>query len=230
MVEEQIFDSGDDNRRRVIDGLAGDGYVVVPRFFSAVLVRALRAEARMQDQLGGFQGAGVGRRHQHIQNDFAVRRDRTRWLDGSTPAQCQFLQQLELLRRDINRALFLGLFDLESHFAIYSQGDFYKHHLDAFSGSSFSNKARVVSVVVYLNSVRQKDDGGRLRIWPRPDAIDSVLDVVPRAGTLVCFLSEQIPHEVLAAKRERFSIAGWFRRNGSSALCTDSIDGIDLPR
>jgi SM-20-related protein len=40
--------------------------------------------------------------------------------------------------------------------------------------------------------------------------------VAPRAGTLVCFLSERIPHEVLAAHVDRISIAGWFRRNEGS--------------
>lgn len=31
------------------------------------------------------------------------------------------------------------------------------------------------------------------------------------------FLSEEFPHEVLPASRERYSIAGWFRVNGNGA-------------
>jgi len=31
----------------------------------------------------------------------------------------------------------------------------------------------------------------------------------------VCFLSEEIPHEVLDAVTDRFSIAGWYRVNGN---------------
>ncbi|MDQ7061154.1 MAG: 2OG-Fe(II) oxygenase [Sulfurimonas sp.] len=32
----------------------------------------------------------------------------------------------------------------------------------------------------------------------------------PQANTLVVFLSEKFPHEVKVAKKQRFSIAGWF--------------------
>lgn len=215
-MTELLTVGGGDSRSTILGGLAADGYAVVPNYFSAALVRALCAEIKQRDDAGEFQDAAIGRSELHHQNDF-VRRDRTRWLDGSTLAQCQLQQELERLRLDINRDLFLGLFDLESHFAIYDPGAFYRRHLDAFNGSN----QRVVSVVIYLNNAWQGGDGGRLRIWPAPDSVHSVLDVAPRAGTLVCFLSERIPHEVLAARRERFSIAGWFRRNNSSALCID---------
>ena len=42
-----------------------------------------------------------------------------------------------------------------------------------------------------------------------------VHDVAPTAGTLVVFLSGDVPHEVLAAGRERLSLTGWFRRRGN---------------
>jgi len=35
--------------------------------------------------------------------------------------------------------------------------------------------------------------------------------VFPHANTLVVFLSDKFPHEVLPAKKKRYSIAGWFR-------------------
>jgi SM-20-related protein len=38
---------------------------------------------------------------------------------------------------------------------------------------------------------------------------NETLDVLPQAGRLVCFRSEQIEHEVLPATRPRFSITGW---------------------
>ena len=37
-------------------------------------------------------------------------------------------------------------------------------------------------------------------------------DVLPVAGTLVCFLSDRFDHEVLPATRERLALTGWFRR------------------
>jgi SM-20-related protein len=48
--------------------------------------------------------------------------------------------------------------------------------------------------------------------------------VPPKNGTLVLFLSEEFPHEVLVAKKTRYSIAGWFRINNSIG------NQIDPPR
>lgn len=216
LAHQPPCDGGNDQRGGIIEGLATVGYAVVPLYFSHALVRALRREARLRDRRGEFQEAGIGRGDMQHQNE-RVRRDRTRWLDGSSLAQCRLLEELEALRLLINRELFLGLFDFESHFAIYDPGAFYRRHLDAFNGEN----PRVVSAVLYLNEDWQDGDGGALRIWPAPRATTATLDVVPRGGTLVCFLSERIPHEVLAAHRERVSIAGWFRRNTSTALCID---------
>ena len=203
----------------LIDGLARQGFAVAPGYFPAALVRALREEACYKDQHGEFRLAGIGRRQEH-QKDTRVRSDRTCWLKGDSLAQCQLFEGLENLRLAVNRELFMGLFELESHFAIYGPGDFYQRHVDAFNG----NNGRLLSVVLYLNEGWQSEWGGRLRIWPEADATRVATEVEPRAGTLVAFLSEKIPHEVLAATRERYSIAGWFRCNNTTA------DWLDPPR
>jgi len=52
-----------------------------------------------------------------------------------------------------------------------------------------------------------------LRIYD--DNEQFLMDVSPKGGRLVLFLSEEFPHEVLPANQERYSIAGWFRVNGS---------------
>jgi len=191
-------------------------YAVAPDYFPAHLVRALRREALLRHRRGEFHHAGIGRGQEQHRNT-RVRRDRTRWLDGSTLAQCRLLDEMEHLRLAVNRALFLGLFDLEAHFAVYDPGAFYRRHLDAFNG----NNGRVLSAVLYLNEQWRDDEGGRLRLWPDPDAATPVMEVTPRAGTLVCFLSDRIPHEVMEASRQRLSIAGWFRCNNSTALAPD---------
>ncbi len=70
----------------------------------------------------------------------------------------------------------------------------------------------MISCILYLNPDWTPEDGGLLRIYP-PDATDEAgIDVVPHAGTFVCFLSDRIPHEVLPARRERFSLTGWMHR------------------
>ena len=104
----------------------------------------------------------------------------------------------------LNRELMLGLDELEAHFAMYAPGTRYAKHRDRFR----DDDARVLSSVLYLNDDWQESDGGALRLY----LPDRHLDVYPSAGKLVLFLSADFEHEVLAATRDRLSIAGWFRR------------------
>ncbi|WP_338057695.1 2OG-Fe(II) oxygenase [Shewanella japonica] len=50
-----------------------------------------------------------------------------------------------------------------------------------------------------------------------PIVDNRVAAVTPSLGTIVVFLSEEFPHEVLPAKLDRYSIAGWFCLNNSIA-------------
>ncbi|WP_370298268.1 2OG-Fe(II) oxygenase, partial [Pontibacterium sp.] len=98
-------------------------------------------------------------------------------------------------------------------------GAFYKRHVDAFRGEA----NRVLTMVVYLNPDWTADDGGELVLYTS-DTDQEGIKVVPAMGTVVVFLSEEFPHEVLPAYRDRFSIAGWYRVNSSTT------DRIDPPR
>ena len=109
------------------------------------------------------------------------------------------------LQEQLNRELFLGIQFYESNFAHYEIGDFYETHFDAFMHS----KNRVVTSVYYLNEAWDEQDGGELVIYDAQN--NFITKVLPHANTLVVFLSEKFPHEVLTAKKDRFSIAGWFR-------------------
>jgi SM-20-related protein len=153
--------------------------------------------------------AGIGRDLDH-QIALDIRRDRIFWLSGRCPAQARFLDQMEALRLRLNRELFLGLFEFEGHFAHYPPGGFYRRHVDSFRGAA----NRVVSVVSYLNNDWRTEDGGELLIYSEDEEY-VLARIEPRAGTLVLFLSEEMPHEVLPATTDRISIAGWFRVNSS---------------
>ena len=173
------------------------------------LIQALLDKLRELRQHEQLHRAGIGR-----EGDFQVRPDirgdRIHWLSRSDPVQTGFLDQMERLRLALNRRLFLGLFEFEAHFAHYPQGAGYAPHLDSFRGAS----NRLVSTVAYLNTEWQPGDGGELVLYAETG--DEVLQVIePRAGRLALFLSEEVPHEVLPALRDRFSIAGWFRVNAS---------------
>ena len=166
-------------------------------------VRALRDCANARESRGDFAAARVGapgaeQRLESIRGDF------TCWLrEPFAPCERALLDGLEVLRLQFNRDLFLGLFDLELHYARYPPGAAYARHVDQPHGSA----QRQVSFVLYLNPDWQPDDGGALRIY----GADGPLDVEPLGGRLVCFLTSGREHEVMPARRERHSISGWFR-------------------
>ena len=120
---------------------------------------------------------------------------------------------MDELRIDLNRALLLGLEDLEAHYALYPAGARYARHRDRFH----DDDARVLSSVLYLNPDWRANDGGALRLHLGADAQNPHMDIYPTLGTLVLFLSAELEHEVLPASRERLSIAGWFRNRSGQA-------------
>lgn len=158
-----------------------------------------------------YEPAGIGRENTHTLNA-RVRSDQIRWINSGSPVADRWLAWSDALRTHLNRRLLLGLFSFESHFAHYGRGDFYKRHYDAFKGS----RNRVLSLVVYLNPEWSLVDGGQLVIYGGDEDKEGI-QVLPTFGTIVTFLSEEFPHEVLPANRDRFSIAGWFRVNDSNA-------------
>lgn len=137
-----------------------------------------------------------------------IRNDSLYWLDEKSESKAQkaYLEEMHNLMIILNRELFLGLRQFEGHFAKYNKNGFYKRHVDQFKG----NNERLVSVISYLNT---PEYGGELRIYSRDNPEMVEVDIRPKAGRLVCFLSNQIYHEVRPADCERYSIAGWLRTN-----------------
>lgn len=198
------------------DALVRDGYCIPSRHMSRPLIDHLWQElqALPDDEL---KIAGIGR-EEDFQHNRDIRRDKTHWFTGETPAQQDFLQWMEALRAGLNRRLFLGLFDYECHFASYGPGAFYKKHLDAFKNLADPLKPnRILSTVLYLNRDWQVGDGGELLLFNEEDSC-LLQTLAPEYGRLIIFLSERFPHEVAVANRQRQSIAGWFRTQGSLPL------------
>ncbi len=198
---------------RITDDLAKQGYSIQPDGLPAAIADALAAS--FTTQTNEFSAAGLGRGANFRKQD-NVRRDSVLWINGSTPAEQAWLLWCEQLREHLNRELFLGLFSFESHFAHYQPGDFYKRHLDAFrsknSGVDKSGKPqRKLSLTTYFNKNWQAADGGELVIYPTAASEQAIARVAPESGTVCLFLSDEFPHEVLPAHRDRHSIAGWFR-------------------
>ncbi len=209
LLDDGVFDL-------MADALDERGYAVLSSVLPPALASALflRVTALADE---AFRAAGVGREGDFQLNPF-VRGDQIRWMNASDPAERDYLQWMEALRQALNRRLFMGLFDYEAHFARYLPGAFYKKHLDAFKGRG----NRVLSTVFYLNPGWRESDGGQLVVYDEADHV--VARITPLLGTLAVFLSDAVPHEVLASRRTRYSIAGWFRVNGSIG------DQLDPPR
>lgn len=188
--------------------LHAHGWSVLPGFLGPAEVALLRHRARQWWQEGEFRHAGVGRGHDHRLAS-ELRGDLVRWLDLETGGRFRDLHDTwyEPLRLALNQQLYLGLFELEAHVAMYPPGAFYVRHLDRFR----DDPRRVVTVILYLNERWSADDGGALRMYlPTEGGPDGVHEVLPEAGTLVTFLSGEIWHEVLPTRRERLSLTGWY--------------------
>ncbi len=198
----------------IAEDLQTKGYSIKPSALPPELAGALgRKVAEMTP--GQFERAGIGRDVEHRHNNF-VRSDEICWVNGDSEAGEHWLRWAGRLQTYLNRRLFLGLFSFESHFAHYAPGDFYRRHMDAFRGEA----NRKLTVISYLNSDWLPEHGGELVLYC--DAEDTTgVRVKPGFGTLVVFLSEEFPHEVLPAARDRYSIVGWFRVNSSSSDRTD---------
>lgn len=191
---------------RIADALAGPGWCVSAGFLAAPRAEHLIAEAHSGWQQGEFRRARVG-----IAGTLSlrpeVRRDQVLWIDPNQArgALGHYLARIEALRQAVNRRLYLGLFEFEGHFARYEPGDYYRRHLDQFEGVQY----RQVSCVLYLNPDWGPGDGGELRLYLGDG---TPVDVIPRLGTLVVFLSGVFEHEVLPTARARLSLTGWLRQ------------------
>jgi SM-20-related protein len=187
------------------DDLVEHGWSQQNIFLPAQLTLELAAECHLLAAGGALHAARVGRgTAQTIRTD--IRGDQILWLKAGQSAACdRYLHIMENLRIALNRTLYLGLAEYESHFALYAPGASYQPHLDRFR----DDDCRTVSVVIYLNHGWLPEQGGALRLHPQGERTQ---DIAPLGSRLVLFLSADMLHEVLPATRERLSLAGWFRR------------------
>ncbi|MBU0688135.1 MAG: 2OG-Fe(II) oxygenase [Gammaproteobacteria bacterium] len=192
----------------IADQLEQTGYIVLAKPLADELLEGLMQRCE-DDGSRRFQTAHVGRgpAKQHIES---IRGDVISWMDPEDSIDRDFLEQMEALRLALNSRLFLGMFDYESHYAIYSKGYGYAKHSDVLQGK----KNRILTTVLYLNKDWQPENGGELVVY-EPSGENELLRVQPTFGTMIIFLSESYPHEVLLSHTTRRSIAGWFRVSGS---------------
>lgn len=178
------------------------GYAVTPDYLATPFVTSLRDDLADLRGAGRLKRAGLGPA-KSIRDD--IRRDEIFWLRENTPnpVQTDFFKRMDDLKRLMNEELLLGLRAYEFHYAHYPAGGFYAKHFDNFR----ENSARLISFALYLNPNWREAHGGKLRLH----VPDGPVDIAPVAGTMVCFLSSEIEHEVLQSSVPRESVTGWFK-------------------
>jgi SM-20-related protein len=193
----------------IADQLASERWLVIADWLDPALQRSLLDLATSRHVAGELRAARIGRADGlHRAQD--VRGDAIQWLERDDPADCvaTLLDRLDLLREALNQRLYLGLVDIEAHFAHYPPGARYQRHRDRFR----SDDARALSAVIHLGEPWLTEHGGELRLYLEDPDGESSIDLPPLPGQLVLFLSGEIEHEVLPTRRDRYSVAGWMRQ------------------
>ena len=191
---------------QALDSLVERHYAIIPNFLLVNMQQALLQELLQKQNDGFFHAAHIGR-GQHQARHSQIRGDSICWLEADFALGHVYLTMMEQLRQQLNQDFYLGLRSFEGHYAHYQIGSVYQRHVDRHQ----DNNARVVSAVCYLNQDWPIEAGGELKLYDNNNQL--LLTLPPIGGTLVLFMSADMPHEVLAAHRSRYSIAGWFRQD-----------------
>jgi SM-20-related protein len=192
----------------IIDGILANGYGTVDSFLSADETASLARQLRRRHEAGQFRQAAIG--NQSVIVETSIRGDEILWIDEATatPDEAVFFDRINQFIQYVNRTCYLGLQEGEFHYALYPAGAGYKRHLDRFR----SDSRRKLSIICYLNTDWQANDGGQLALFlPQEDGTEQIELVAPLGGRLVCFESDRLEHEVRPATRERLSLTGWLK-------------------
>ncbi len=188
------------NVDQILDDLDQHGFAIIDDAYSDDYVHQLIEECT--SNLNRFREAA-------IQNGVIskIRSDHILWLNPELVISNHHVQALYSLGQELNRAFYLGIRDVEAHFACYNAGEFYALHRDNPQGKN----GRMISTVYYLHEDWQDDWGGELHLQDKND-IWHVLQ--PQPNRIALFQSDLL-HEVLEAKHQRLSITGWLRSDST---------------
>lgn len=186
------------------------GFHIIENFLDKTHYHALRFQIQEMLNCDLFKNAKIGLKL-NSKLHTAIRSDKIHWLDENStdPAIQAYLTQINILAQTLNRSLFLGLNEFETHFAAYQPGAFYKKHVDQFS----ETKNRKISCVYYLNNHWQEQFGGELKLYNQDDQL--IKTMFPKGNQFICFDSE-LPHEVCLTHQPRYSITGWMKTRSTS--------------
>ena len=188
------------NLDQVLDDLNEYGFAIIDDTYSIEYTQSLVQEC--STHLAEFRAAGVQSGViSHIRSDHIL------WIDDQLPIAQHHLHALQQLSENLNQAFYLGIKEVEAHFACYNAGEFYALHRD----NPQQKNDRVISTVFYLHENWQADWGGQLHLQ---DKQNDWHIIEPQPNRLVIFQSDLL-HEVLLSKQQRLSITAWLRSGNS---------------
>jgi SM-20-related protein len=194
---------------KIISGLLEDNYCIVENFFNLEEVGMLRKTLLDKYEKEDFKKAAIGNRtNENIEK--SVRGDFILWINEADAGESEliFFNKLNSLIEYLNKTCFLGILQKEFHYALYSEGTFYKRHMDTFQ----NDDRRKLSLVCYLNDEDWKpENGGELVIYKEENGIEVTKNIYPLPGRMVIFESQMLEHEVKPVKTTRLSITGWLK-------------------
>lgn len=184
------------NVDQILDDLDQHGFTIIDNVYPQDYVHQLVNECT--SHLNEFRDAA-------IQNGVVsnIRSDHILWINENLDIAQQHIEALSQLSQILNRAFYLGIKDVEAHFACYNAGEFYALHRDNPQGKN----GRMISAVYYLHEHWQDDWGGKLHLQDKNHVWHTL---EPKPNRIAMFQSDLL-HEVLEAKHQRLSITAWLR-------------------
>lgn len=188
----------------LIDTFIDNQVGIAENFLSESLAVRLKANLTALYNGNQMQSAGIGN-DTIVAHNTLVRSDRIYWLDRSHNNQSEndFFELMDAFVIHLNSTCYTGITGYEFHYTLYEKGSFYKKHLDQFRNDG----SRQYSMIMYLNSDWQENDGGELCIHHG----DIRQNISPTNGKSVFFKSSDLEHEVLVTNKPRMSITGWLK-------------------
>lgn len=188
------------NVDQILDDLDQHGFTIIDHAYSAEY--GLQLVAECTSNLNRFREAAI--QNGVISN---IRSDHILWINEELTIAQQHIDALKQLLQILNYSFYLGIQDVEAHFACYNAGEFYALHRDNPQGKN----GRMISTVYYLHQEWQDDWGGKLHLQDKNNVWHTI---DPQPNRIAMFQSDLL-HEVLEAKHQRLSITAWLRSDNT---------------
>lgn len=188
------------NVDQILDDLDQHGFTIIDHAYSAEY--GLQLVAECTSNLNRFREAAI--QNGVISN---IRSDHILWINEELTIAQQHIDALKQLSQILNYSFYLGIQDVEAHFACYNAGEFYALHRDNPQGKN----GRMISTVYYLHQEWQDDWSGKLHLQDKNNVWHTI---DPQPNRIAMFQSDLL-HEVLEAKHQRLSITAWLRSDNT---------------